>query len=1418
MKMFKKLFTSLFLVSLMAAGMTACDIPGTSDGSSESASSNSEVVTPPTYTLTLTADKTVATPGEQVTLTAVLMADDEAVEADDVEYEIIDGATSATLKNNVLTISATAKANAVIKVWAKIGATKSDIVEITVNVPLESISASANNVTNIESGDFVILNKTITPANADASAFEWVILEGADLCAITGDILAVNTGVATGSTIKVQGKLGDKLTETLTFTVGYPVESLTASADATNVASGEKVILSKTVTPANADLSAFEWVILEGADACTISGDVLTVNAGVKTGTQITVQAKAGAVTSDPISITVGYPVESVSISADHANIMSGSSITLSKEILPAKADVSTFEWVILEGSEVCSISGDKLTVNAGVATGTQISVQGQIEGKTSNTLTFTVGYPVETITISANGVTNIVSGGFVFLTKTFAPSNADVADFEWVILEGDEICAIDGDKLTVNENVETGSKIKVQAKVGNKTSDTLTFTVGYPVEKLEVVVNGSTNVPQGASVALAVNPTPSNATNADYVWTFVEGGEYCTIVNNRLTISEDTPLDTEIKFYADGVVDSDIVTLIVNVAIETLAIECNAPANLVKGASYDISLTATPAEASTKHVSWVVNDEAKAYVTIADGKMTVAANTPTGTPVVVKATSGSVSSNELSYVVGIVLNSLTVNMVGSSNVNPGDVRALNVSFNPENATDKDVVWVISEGADVCSIENNVLSVNTGVAIGTKISFFAKVGSVESEPIEVIVGTPIESISISADKTEILRGGSADLSVVINPNNANEAYEWVINNGSEAASIVNGKLVIVDRIDQIGAIIRIQAVSVSGNAESNELTFTVLAKQEDLDRDHQISPTQDEITVDRFESGDAVSLSAAVLYHGQPVEKALTYKIVDGGDFLDIAVNGNVCTFTAKGHGTAFVEIGAEGINTKATVTVNVIMPPEYITLPDVFTGVRGGNFVYSFSKVENLPFVAKPYGTNVCQGIAYTFKAEDGTEGDEVATYADGKITFKKTGKITVTAVSTSGSDKVVSTSYNFDINEGINVSSFEEFQSAAESRTYDGKAPINFVALDKIDGEYKFVPQVVGKESYQTLIVDRLASVEVEGKGLYVNGNHHPIDVSKLRALTKEEVEAGHRALGKAPDSDYFTGALISLPVRSFDSNTYDVKLYNLAIVGNVPVDFAGDIVDGSAKPIGVHLNGIGMGASDTIKDSLGNVTHDFTKTKYNVDIRNIRIEGFCHGLNMTHVVSGLVENITVGNCYIDGIVCRSSILTLRNITLGACGASGIEFAPELCNKAGVNENQNQTITLEGKLEGSANWHGATDTRYFYNYTLMGQKVADIVAGVVGGINDANKIGHIKNSNDQFCFVALLFHQIATGTPNTSQVTYPADIPGGITTVANLPSSGQDTTHQYIMMPVDVPGLGQVGIALFYNVHYQG
>ena len=69
---------------------------------------------------------------------------------------------------------------------------------------------------------------------------------------------------------------------------------------------------------------------------------------------------------------------------------------------------------------------------------------------------------------------------------------------------------------------------------------------------------------------------------------------------------------------------------------------------------------------------------------------------------------------------------------------------------------------------------------------------------------------------------------------------------------------------------------------------------------------------------------------------------------------------------------------------------------------------------------------------------------------------------------------------------------------------------------------------------------------------------------------------------------------------------------------------------------------------------------------------------------------------------------------------------------------------------------------------------------------------------------------------FVTFKFHDIDSGTPNTSEIIYPGFQAGGIINARDLPTDGVDTTHEYIELDVVVTGLGNAGKAYFYNLNY--
>ena len=1180
MKVFKKLFVTLFLASLMAVGVTACDTSIPSSESSENSSSST--IVDPTYALTLTADKATAKPGEKVTLTATLTADGEEIDADDVVFEITAGVDSAKLKNNVLTISSEAKANDVITVIAKIGATKSDPVSVTVNVPLEKVEVSAkNDVTNVRAGASVELQKTITPANADASKFAWTVTEGNQIASMVGDVLVVNENAKTGATITVEGAIGDK--------------------------------------------------------------------------------------------------------------------------------------------------------------------------------------------------------------------------------------------------------------------KDTISFIVGYPLTDLNVTVQGSANIPAGQSVDLKVEKIPENTTNGSYRWEKVTNGDYFTIENDKLTILASAPDNAEIQFKAvseDGV-ESELITVTIGIAIESLSLSADLPEVLVKGQSYNVLLVAQPMAASTRNVEWVINDEAKEYV---DGHFNVANNTytftvnetiPSGTPFSIQAVSGTVSDKLEGYKVGIALESVSLTMNGKTNVDAGDARVLNVSYNPENATDKEVTWIFTEGETLCTIVNNVLTVNEGVEIGSKISFKASVAGIESEEtIKIIVGTPIEGIVIAASNLEVVKGTSSTLYITeVTPADAKlDSISWSYTGENVT---IEGNQLIVSKDAITDSIIKV--VATSGDAVSNELVFTVRPTQEEINASqYLLTVSEDEIRFDKNENSYPVLIAEVYDLNGQLVtDKNIIFTVSKGDTLLEISTDNGVCNFVeANGHGEATISIIVEGTALSETTDVIVIVPPTDINLPGAFTGIERANQIFDFSLKDALPFVATPVGTKVCQDIIYLFEHEDGTTGADVATYANGNITFKKPGKVTVTASSNSGSRIEMTKSYSFNINEGKNVYSFEELKYYVEYN-YDGITEVNMVALEPISGPklavsvnegkatysqsgtidygYAFVPAValasIERQNFDALYNKFGATINVDQNGLNLNGNNYTIDASQIRPLTQAEMEAGHLANNNAADTSAFTGSLIQFFSLGDQSHTISIK--DLSIKGNTPIDYAGEI-DSNAKAIGVPLSGICV-------SDLGS-----PNVHYYLTIKNVKIEGFQHGLRMTKVVDGLIENVTATNCYTDGIVCRSSIVTLRNVKLSKCGATGIEFAPESSNKAGINNDQNQKVIIDGNIE-ALGMLSDGNTRYFSNYMVdMGGTVGKIPApaainGLLGqlGLNDT-QISNMRNSQNQFAIIALLFHSLEGA--NVTEITYPADVTNSMVNALQLDPNAKDTTHKYILLPLMTSATSSMGNVLLYNLNYVG
>lgn len=1356
MKLIKKLFIPLCLTVATMVGITACSALEPIESSQDSVSIS--IPDPITYTLNLTADKTTAKRGDVVTLAAYLHSEEAEDElAENAVFSIVEGASAATLSGNKLTISNSAAANTVIKVKAKIGITDSNVVEIKVDVPLEGVSISAGDVTNLLKGTSVTLTKTIYPEGADTSALEWTVTEGSDYASFNGDVLVVSDKAPTGAIIKVKAVSGDISSKELSFTVGYPLTGLTlAQPNKTNLLSGESIDLTVTKTPENATDVSYAWEFVQGEGLAAFIGDTLIVNTGVATGEIIEVKAVCGEFETETVSFTVGYPLEELKLTADvSTNVPNGETITFSVTKVPENTTNGDFEWVITAEDEsyyTFDEATGKLYITYDAPLNTEINVQA-VGAKESAVITVIVGVPLEGLEISSTAPSILTHGESYDVTLKGTPEEANTKGVQWVTkvdgVEGKWASFADG-KFTVSNSIPHGATLTIQAVSGSITSDELSYQVGIGASSLEVTVLGKTNVDPGANTQLTVSVLPENATDKSYTWKVVGNGR---VVNDYLIVNSDANIGDEITVTA------------------------------------------------------------------------VAANGVESDPVVIT--------------VGVPVTGVKISLIGSANIDPGDYRTIKVTLEPTNASQMPITWVYDE--TLCSIEDSVIVINSGVAIGTQISVKAIVNGYESNTLAITVGTLITEINVNpeiASGSEVERGTRFDLNATVKPTTATAAYSWVFTQGGDWAEVIGNKLVI-DPNTPDGTVVELYAAS--GDVTSATLTYTVTLTEKEVNATkYYMSLSGENFTVDK-NATSATSLKVELynFNYEKVTDKEFTFTVIEGNNFVEVTANGAVCTFKAIGHGQAFVEISVAGITEQ--VVVNAIVPPTSLILPEMFITDDRTNFAYNFSMYdhnsngEHIGYDLLPFVTTVglsdnnmypCTDLVYTFKHADGTTGDAVATYADGKITFKKTGLVTVTVSSNSGSRVETTVSYTFNINDGYNVYSFQEASNLIHPHSgfYKGQV-VNFVALEKLVGEdgkdygYAFVPTAaLKKQEDQTFDEVRNSynnRIIAINSSLYVNGNKHTLDASNLRVATYTEIQDHLAAGGEWINHG---GFLSAEPYTSDGTDVvgdFFVKIYDLTVKGNADINYTNKGNPDASVFEGAYNAGINVGNLGRNNNPDANYS-----AKYYVDVKNVEASAFKQGFKLVRVVEGTVENAYAHNCYQNGFSIRSSIVKMKDLKLGPCGAVGIELTPEGSAEAGLYENQPQTVTFEGTLDVTGNTH-TMDTSYLNTYTVVTPlgsfTVPQILTGSIAPFTE-EQVAHMRNEKGEFCLITF----IMTGTvANSSQALYPSYQEGGIIDAADLPTDGTiDTTHQFIRLPVIIShsqyGTFSLGSALVYNLNY--
>ncbi len=1396
--------------------------------------------------------------GESVTLYKEILP--KEADTDDFKWEILEGATICSINGDNLFVNSTAKTGDVIKVKATCGGQESDEFELIVGYPLKSISVEVGGSTNVPRGETRELTVTLDPVNTTEGDYKWEILEGADYCTIIDNVLTVSEFAPLDAEITFKA-VGVKESSIITIVVTNAIESLSLTTSAPQILThGANYPLQLVASPKDVSTKAVEWVV-SNSDYAYVSNNTLYVYNNVPHGAELEVYAKSGNVESQKLEFNVGVALKELELELNGAvNVLNGKSITFTVTKNPADATNGEYEVVFVSGQDNCVLVGNTITIKDEATIGEKIIfkvVATNIAGIESGEVEIIVGIPVEEFTISLTAPAILTQGQYYPVEINVTPANATYKNVTWVVSKS-AYAYVSNNLLFVRESVPHGATFKVSAIIdGKESSNSLIYQVGVAINSIAVSTNVK-NVIQGQTATLTA--TINQGATEGYSWVITQGSEYASISNAMLFVNEGVETGTIIKVRAvseSGNVKSTELEFIVGIPLTALELERNGAVNVLNGNTITFAVTKKPANTTNGEYS-VEFVSGQDYCVLSGNSITIKEDAPIGEEIIFKvvATNATgIESDTVKIIVGIPVVSLSISSTAPKILTHGASYPITLTTDPEDATYKNVEWFVSN-KDYAYVSNNMLFVTNAIPHGATFDVYAKIGEKESNVLSYQVGVKINSITIETSATSVKKGNTASLTATLN-DGATEGYNWVITQGNEYASISNNTLSVKEKAET-GAIIKVKAVSASGEASSDEIEIVIAATDmEILENTYYLVLSFDYADLDK--NGKTNPVLEAEVYNRLGTEikdKNVIFELHNGSEaFVGIEKVGNSCRFTElKAHGTAYLNAKIEGLGVVETVELNVIVPPDVIYLPEVFAENPNFTYVYSMEnplnqEAEKLPFVAYAVTATACDDIVYSFTHEDGTTDNDVAiyNYETGTIEFLKTGLVTVTALSNSGSRIETKASYKFNINKGFNVYSFEHASQVTsnsgdyKNNKYNGEE-INFVALEKIVGYnfenanynygYAFVPQVALKsqaeqrgniDSYSENMThdEKVAAyaslrntmsssnnrIIADTKNLHINGNQHAVDASNLYVPTDTEIERFRQIFG----SDWFAhGGIISAEPYSLkkitgDVNskvTFSVRIYDLEVIGNAPMSLANK-EDASKTVWGVYLHGINVGDIDSGPNA-----------KYYTELKNVTASAAKNAINIVGAVGNSVfENVYVHNCYQNGIQAKSSILTIKNFKIGACGATGIELVPDGSTKAGLNSDQKQTITFEGTIDAEGNIH-ATTTPYMIAYN-DGAVPKIISASILfNQLTDEQK-SHVITSDSKISLaVFILDYGVMGGDSNGSQAIYAAYQQGGIIDATEI--KGIDTTHQFINLKVFAGQDMPYGNALLYNLNY--
>ncbi|MDL2241757.1 Ig-like domain-containing protein [Bacteroidales bacterium OttesenSCG-928-L03] len=466
----------------------------------------------------------------------------------------------------------------------------------------------------------------------------------------------------------------------------------------------------------------------------------------------------------DPVIAVTGVSLDKTSITID-----AGSEEILVATISPKGAANQNVTWSSSK-TDIASVdaSGKVKGLKAGSATITATTQDG---GKTAS-----CAVTVKATTVAVTGVslnkteTSIAVDGEETLVPTITPKEATNQNISWSSSKTD-IASVDAAGKVKGLKAGTAT-ITVTTEDGGKTASCTVTVSANVVAVTGIVLNKTeTTLDAGSEEILVPTITPKEATNQNISWssskTDIASVDAAGKVKGLKAGSATITVTTEDggKTASCTVTVKDPFVAVESVALNKTTLELNT------GASETLTAAITPDEATNKNLSWKSDktdiasvDESGKVAGLKAGTATITVTTEDGG----KTASCTVTVSDVE-VENISLNKTAVTL------KVGESEMLTVTFTPEDATNKKVVW--SSGKEsVVTVDNNGRVTAVGGGAAQVIATSEDGGKTAICLVTVI--KPVASFSQGGIYYRAITDGDTDVEVT------NKAYNLVFNEES----------------------------------------------------------------------------------------------------------------------------------------------------------------------------------------------------------------------------------------------------------------------------------------------------------------------------------------------------------------------------------------------------------------------------------------------------------------------------------------------------------------------------------------------------------------------------------------------------------------------------------------------------------